>query len=77
MVFFVVAEHIGFMMKLHAEDDADGHHIADQGTSSITDEGQRNAGDRQELNRHADVLENVECHHGDNAGADIGAERVF
>ena len=65
------------MMETHAEHDAERQHIADQGTASIADERQRNAGDRQQLDRHADVLEYVECDHRDNSCAYIRAERIF
>ena len=80
MLLWILAwtvEHIIFVMETHAEHNAECKHIADQGTAPVADERQRNAGDRQQLDGHADVLEHVERNHRDDAGTHIGAECIF
>ena len=64
-------------MEPHAEDDAEREHIADQRAASVADERQWNPGDRQQLNRHADILEDVERNHRNDACANIGTEGIF
>lgn len=65
------------MVEPHAEDNAECEHIADQRAAPVADEGKRNPGDRQQLNRHADVLEDVERNHRNDAGTHIGTEGIF
>lgn len=64
-------------MEPHAEDDAEREHIADQRTAPVADERKRDPGDREQLDGHADVLENMESDHRDNPCAYIGAERIL
>ena len=64
-------------MEPHTEDDAEREHIADQGTAPIADERKRDSGDRQQLDRHADVLEDVECDHRNNPCAHVSAEGIL
>lgn len=64
-------------MELHAEHDAESEHVPDQRTASIADKRQRNPGDWQQLDGHADVLEHMERNHRNDAGAYIGAEGIL
>lgn len=70
-------EHVVLVVEPHAEYDAERQHIANQGTATVADERKRNAGDRQQLNCHAYILEDMERNHSDDTGAHIGAESIF
>ncbi len=52
-------------------------HIAHKRAAAVTDEWQRDAGNRQQLDRHPDILEDVEGDHADDARADVGIEWII
>lgn len=52
-------------------------HIAHKRAAAVTDEWQRDTGNRQQLDRHSDILEDVKGDHADDARTDIGIKRVI
>ena len=77
-LFIIIGtEHVRTVVKFHTEDESDGEHVPHERASAVADEGQGNAGDWQELDRHADVFEYMECNHGDDARTNVCAEWVF
>ena len=61
---------------VHALDEAEHGEPHDQAGAAVGDERQRQAGDREQLHRHADVLDDLPHEHREHAGADVRAEAV-
>ena len=64
-------------MELHAENKSDREHIPHERTSAVADERKGDPGDWKQLNRHADVFNDVKSDHGDDSRTNVCAERVF
>ena len=64
-------KHVFFIMVANRKNQAKPEHIPHQGTSSIADKRQWNTCNRQNTNRHPNILEDVEGNHTDDTYTNI------
>ena len=65
------------MMEPDTVNQSHRQHIAHKRAASITDEWQWDTGNREQLDRHPNILEDVEGDHADDTRADVGIEWII